>query len=72
MADIYAKRSDWLLHVGKLKGYDVLTIHPLDGLTSRMVVDSMAAQKILYKRPGHPAFRIIHHGTKIMIQREQQ
>lgn len=48
----------------------MLTIHPLDGLTGRMVVDALAAQKILFKRPGQPAFRIREHGTKILIQRE--
>lgn len=71
MTDIYATRSDWLLHISRLKSGDVLTIHPLDGLTSRMVIDAMAAQKILYERAGFPAFRIIHHGTKVLIQREQ-
>lgn len=70
MADIFAKRSSWLLHVGKLKGLDVLTIHPRDGLTGEMVVQALAAQKILFKRPGQPAFRIREHGSKIFIQRE--
>jgi hypothetical protein len=70
MRDIFTTRKDWLLHVGKLEGYDVLTIHPRDGLTVRMIAEAMAAQGILYKRPGQPAFRIIDHGTKIFIQRE--
>lgn len=69
MADIYAKRRDWLVKVLTLKDMDVLTIHPLDGLTPKMIVDAMVAQKILYSRPGQPAFRIIQHGTKIFIQR---
>ncbi len=71
MTDLFAKRSDWLVKVMKLKGLDVLTIHPLNGLTAKMVIDAMVAQKILYKRPGQPAFRIMTHGTKILIQREQ-
>lgn len=70
MADIFAKRSDWLLHVDELKGFDVMTIHPRDGLTGRMIVDALAAQKMLYVRPGQPAFLIREHGTKILIQRE--
>lgn len=70
VADIFAKRSDWLLHVGKLKSLDVLTIHPLDGLTPELVIEAMAAQKLLYVRRGQPSFRIMQHGTKIFIQRE--
>lgn len=70
MTDFFAKRTDWLVKVPLLKGLDVLTIHPLDGLTAAMVVDAMSAQKILYERPGQPAFRIITHGTKIFIQRK--
>lgn len=70
MTDVFAKRNDWLVKAVALKDLDILTIHPLDGLTGRMVIDAMAAQKILYKRPGSPAFRIIEHGTKIFIQRQ--
>lgn len=70
MADIFATRSDWMIKVSALKDFDVLTIHPLDGLTPKMIIDTLAAQKLLYKRPGQPAFRILHHGTKILIQKE--
>lgn len=69
MADIFAKRSDWLVKVPIMQGLDVLTIHPLDGLTGRMIVDALAAQKMLYRRPGQPAFCIREHGTKIFLQR---
>lgn len=69
MASIFTSKADWLLHVGRLEGYDVLTIHPRDGLTVKMVIDAMSAQKILWKDAGQPAFRIIDHGTKIFIQR---
>jgi hypothetical protein len=36
--NIFAKRSDWLLHVGKMAPLDIVTIHPLDGLTGESVV----------------------------------
>jgi hypothetical protein len=68
MAEIFAGRSDWLLHVGNLEPLDILTIHPRDGLTWRQVVDAMGAQGLLKRRPG---YRILDHGTKIFIQREQ-
>jgi hypothetical protein len=70
VSEIFATRSNWLLHVGKLQGDEVLTIHPRGDLTVRKIAEAMAAQKILYARPGQPAFRIIEHGTKIFIQRE--
>lgn len=70
MADFFCSRANWILSVPKLRGLDVLTIHPRDGLTVKMLIEAMAAQKLLYDRPGHPAFRIIDHGTKIFIQRE--
>jgi hypothetical protein len=69
MTDFFCTRSNWLLNVPKLQGFDVLTIHPRDGLTVRMIIEAMAAQKILYDRPGQPAFRIVDHGTKVFIQR---
>jgi hypothetical protein len=69
MGDVFAKRSDWLVKVGKLCDTDIMTIHPLDGLTGRMIIDALAAQRLLYKRPGQPAFNVRQHGTKIFIQR---
>lgn len=65
--EIFAKRSDWLIHIDRLEPLDIVTIHPLDGLTAVMVVKAMAAQGVLKKRPG---FRVVDHGTKIFIQRE--
>lgn len=65
--EIFAKRSDWLIHLDGLEPLDIITIHPLDGLTAGMVVKAMAAQGALKKRPG---FRVVDHGTKIFIQRE--
>lgn len=70
MNEVFATRSNWLLHVGKLGASDVLTIHPRGNLTVRMIAEALAAQGLLVRRPGHPAFRIIEHGTKIFIQRE--
>ena len=67
MTEIFASRKTWLIHaVGLLPG-DIVTIHPLDGLTARMIVDAMRAQKILGLKPG---YRIVDHGTKIFIQRD--
>lgn len=71
MANVFAYRSDWLVKVMCLSGFDVCTIHPLDGLTFRMVIEAMSAQKILYKKPGKPEFRILVHGNKILIQKER-
>jgi hypothetical protein len=65
--DIFAKRSDWLLRVGKMKPLDIVTIHPLDGLTGEMVVKAMGAQGLLRNRPSYV---IRQHGTKIFVQRE--
>ena len=69
MPDVFATRSDWLIKVAALKGYDILTIHPLDGLTPDMVVSSLGAQKLLYDARRRAAFTIQPHGSKIMIQR---
>lgn len=65
--EIFANRSDWLLHVAQLKPLEIVTIHPLDGLTGEMVVQAMGAQGLLKKRPSYV---IRQHGTKIFVQRE--
>lgn len=65
--ELFAKRSDWLVHTTKLEPLDIVTIHPLDGLTARMIIDAMGAQGLLKRRPG---YRVVDHGSKIFIQRE--
>lgn len=70
MREIFAKRSDWLLHVGKLQALDVITIHPLDGLTPKMVAEAIHAQGLLRKEGGPLRFVIVHHGTRMFIQRK--
>jgi len=68
MADIFATRSDWLLHAAKLEGYDILVIHPRGDLTPKTMVEALAIQKLLFYH-DRPRFRIVEHGTKIMMQR---
>lgn len=71
MTDVFATRRDWLVKTEELEGYDILTIHPLQGLTARMVVHALTVQKLLYECDGQPAFVIREHGSKILIQRSR-
>lgn len=70
MAEVFAKRSDWLLYPAKMKHGDVLRVHPRDGLTTKMVIEALAAQKLLYTRPGQSDWWIVDHGTSMLIQRK--
>lgn len=72
VTEVFTNRSDWLVHVGTLEPMGVLTIHPLDGLTTDNVVAAMRAQGLLYRNSGSPGYRIVQHGTKIIIQREKE
>lgn len=70
MAEIFSNRSNWLLHPSKMKNGDILRIHPRDGLTVKMVIDALSAQKILYSKRGNADWIIVDHGTVILIQKK--
>lgn len=72
MADVFARRSDWLVKAIAMKpGDERLTIHPLDGLTAKMMEDALRAQKMLHDANGRLAWQAICHGTKIFLHRKK-
>lgn len=72
MADVFANRSDWLVKAIAMKpGDERLTIHPLDGLTTKMMQEALSAQKILHDANGRLAFQAVQHGTKVFLYRKR-
>jgi hypothetical protein len=65
--EVFATRRNWLLAVTKLAPLDVVTIHPLEDLTPKMIVAAMGMQG-LFKTA---TYKVVHHGTRIFVQREQ-
>lgn len=75
MNGIYATRQNWMTKLGLLKKpFDYISIHPVDDLTEKMIVEAMSAQGMkadLAGRSWEPRlspYAISKHGNRIAIQ----
>lgn len=69
MNEIFTNRKDWLPHAAKAGPGDVIRIHPRDGLTTKQVIEALAAQKVLYTKRGQLDWFIVDHGSCMILQR---
>lgn len=58
---MHASRKDWLLKLKDLRPKDGVVIHPLDGLTSKMIEEALRAQG--YNKGLYPDFIVMGHGN---------
>lgn len=69
MNEVFTTKRDWLIHAAKAGINDVIRVHPRDGLTVKMVIEALSAQKILLSSAGRPAWHIVDHGSCMLMQR---